>query len=48
MKLTLRSGHETARLNGTPAGEGTAEFGCCKHYAGLRKKDVMVVVNHNG
>lgn len=43
MKLTLRSGHETARLNGTAAGDGTAEFGCHKHYAGLRMKEVMVV-----
>lgn len=43
MELTLRSGHETPRLNGTAAGDGTAEFGCHKHYAGLRMKEVMIV-----
>ena len=40
-KLTLRGGHETARLNGTAAGDGTAEFGCCKHDAGLMMSEVM-------
>ena len=48
MELTLRSGHEPARLNGTAAGDGTAEFGCRKHYAGLRVKEVMMELNYNG
>ena len=43
MELTLRSGHETTRLNGTAAGDGTAEFGCHEHYAGLRVNEVLVV-----
>lgn len=39
----MRGGHETAGLDGSAAGDGTAEFGCRKHCAGLRMKDVMVV-----
>lgn len=42
MEPTLRSGHETARLNGTATGNGTAEFGCREHYAGLRMKEVVI------
>lgn len=45
MELTLRSRHETARLNGTATGDGTAEFGCREHYAGLRMKEVVIVVD---
>ena len=48
MELTLRSGQETARLNGTAAGDSTAELGCREHYAGLRTKEVMVEVEWYG
>lgn len=44
MERTLRCGHETARLDGTAASDGTADLGCGKHYAGLRVKEVMIAV----
>ena len=43
MELTLCRGQETARLDGTAAGDGTAEFRCRKHDAGLRMKELMAV-----